>query len=1387
MMQFSFRRAALVVGAAFGVGSVPASVQAQKALVYCPVAADATGCNTIVTALTGPAFPLGVDRGYDGTSGTVDLKTVDLFSYSVFIVPSLADGSTSQPYAKLRDPEVVEHLKAALIGRIAMWSGSPDQGATNRAMKDALIQNLAAWASGAFGTAKGPGLVALLDASSSLTGRYDWVRAIAPVPVTSDGALLIYSGVRALNTRATTILTSGAGPIVYDNMATFGFQVPNGAAGVSLDAVGQTGTAQGGQVVLLTVEAGNSTGAVVKTDKDDYAPGTTVVITGSGWEPNETVKLSLHMDPLRDADTELSAVADAQGRITNTDFAPREYDIGVRFVLTAVGQTSGRRAQATFTDDTKLKNSLTVTPSPQTVAAGGSATYTVTVSFNGGAAATTGCTAALSVTTALPAGVTATFNPVQLSAINTVDKTSTLTLATSAGSPSGSTTFTVRAQGTGGGSGANDCSATDVSTGTATVTIGAPPVANTTTSVTSSANPSAFGESVTFTATVSATSGTPTGTVLFKDGGTTLGTGALAGGQATFATSNLSVATHPITAEYQGAPGSFNPSTSSPALSQVVNKAPTTTTLASSLNPSTFGQSVTFTAAVAVASPGVGIPTGTVEFKEGGTVIGTGTLATDGGAQKATFATSTLTVGTHNITASYVTSTSFAASTSTPALAQIVNPVATTLTVDPATGTYGETVDLKAKLTNGSTALSGKTITFTLNGTICGTADTDSNGEAKLAGVALTGINAGTYSAGPTSGVAATFAAEPTYSGSTASATLTVNKRLATWTTQPATKVYGDPDPTPLTTGAGANFISGDVVTATYTRVAGETVAGGPYHVTATLSATPAGALDNYTVTNAGADFTITKRRASWTTDPKSKTYGDADPSPLTTGSGSNFVDADGVSATYSRVAGETVAGGPYAITATLAATVAGALDNYTITNTGASFTIDQRLATWTTNANSKTFGAADPVPVTSGSGSNFVAADGVTATYARAPGETVLGSPYQITATLSASVAGALANYTITNTGAAFTIKKATPTILWTGLPATVNQGDALTSTHLNAVAQPVISGPNVSGAFTYTILPSTIVTAGTQVFGAGVKTVRVDFASSDGNYTNATDTRSLTVDNVKPTVLSIALPSIAIPLGSTANMSAKFIDPGLTDTHEFSVDWDWDLFAGQKTPNSDTSPFVAVTSEPTGTTPATAGTANASYAYKAPGVYTVHITVKDNYGATGERTSATELFAYVIVYDPSAGFVTGGGWIDSPPGACRTAACSNLTTGKANFGFVSKYKKGQTAPEGNTEFQFKAGDINFHSSLYEWLVVSGAKAQFKGTGTINGSGNYGFLLSAIDGQVTGGGGTDKFRIKIWDKNKGDAIVYDNQLDAADDSNPTTVLGGGSINIQAK
>ena len=100
-------------------------------------------------------------------------------------------------------------------------------------------------------------------------------------------------------------------------------------------------------------------------------------------------------------------------------------------------------------------------------------------------------------------------------------------------------------------------------------------------------------------------------------------------------------------------------------------------------------------------------------------------------------------------------------------------------------------------------------------------------------------------------------------------------------------------------------------------------------------------------------------------------------------------------------------------------------------------------------------------------------------------------------------------------------------------------------------------------------------------------------------------------------------------------------------------------------------------------------------------------------------------------VVYDPSGGFVTGGGWIDSP---VNTDYEYMQVGGKATFGFVSKYAKGAKVPSGDTEFQFYAAGLSFQSTAYEWLVVNqaGTNAQFKGSGTINGAGSYQFMLWA-------------------------------------------------------
>ena len=238
----------------------------------------------------------------------------------------------------------------------------------------------------------------------------------------------------------------------------------------------------------------------------------------------------------------------------------------------------------------------------------------------------------------------------------------------------------------------------------------------------------------------------------------------------------------------------------------------------------------------------------------------------------------------------------------------------------------------------------------------------------------------------------------------------------------------------------------------------------------------------------------------------------------------------------------------------------------------------------------------------------------------------------------------------------------------------------------------------------------------------------------------------------NQPPIITDIQVPSGPVPVNISVDVSAGFSDPDPGDMH--SAVWDW----GDGTTSH-------------GVVDQSAGHVSGSHTYTEAGVYTLELALCD---AAGECDQLT--YQYLIVYDPNGGFVTGGGWIDSPAGAYRP---DPSLIGKATFGFVSKYKKGADVPEGNTEFQFKAGGLNFHSTHYKWLVVTGSNfAKFMGKGTINGEGINGDLYRF---QIWAGDNTpDTFRIKIWwEDTEGEHIVYDNGMNQA--------IGGGSIVIHTK
>jgi hypothetical protein len=290
--------------------------------------------------------------------------------------------------------------------------------------------------------------------------------------------------------------------------------------------------------------------------------------------------------------------------------------------------------------------------------------------------------------------------------------------------------------------------------------------ATTTTALTSSVNPSVFGQPVTLTATVtpSSSGAQPTGTVAFLDGTAQIGTGTLNGGSpdvATLTTSALAPGDHSLSAAYAGG-GGFLGSTS-PALVQQVNQAATGTSLTVSPSPAAFGATVTLTAAVAPVAPGAGTPTGTVAFFDGTTQLGTAALATG----RASFSTAALAGGTHALKAVYQGDADFTGSTSATAN-EVVQPAATKLVAAPALLGLNplslKLLNLSATLTRSDNGapIAGQTITMTAGGTSLCSATTNSAGVATCNGVL--GVLAILLNGGYT----ATFAGTASYRGSSA-------------------------------------------------------------------------------------------------------------------------------------------------------------------------------------------------------------------------------------------------------------------------------------------------------------------------------------------------------------------------------------------------------------------------------------------------------------------------------------------------------------------------------------------------------------------------------------------------------------------------------------------
>ncbi|WP_158267659.1 T9SS type A sorting domain-containing protein [Adhaeribacter arboris] len=308
------------------------------------------------------------------------------------------------------------------------------------------------------------------------------------------------------------------------------------------------------------------------------------------------------------------------------------------------------------------------------------------------------------------------------------------------------------------------------------------------------------------------------------------------------------------------------------------------------------------------------------------------------------------------------------------------------------------------------------------------------------------------------------------------------------------------------------------------------------------------------------------------------------------------------------------------------------------------------------------------------------------------------------------------------------------TPALTSISAVSTIGGQVTLTGQNLSAVTAVKV------GNSTYSNLE--INSAGTQIrfnlptgCGQNLKVVAlagtVESNALSFSYTNQTPELSAIIVSANPLATNSTL---------TANTTVK-------DENLSSAVWNWG--------DGSTSPATLKSS-----------TISGSHKYTKAGTYSPVLTVTD---ACGQITSAT--YEYVVVYE--SGAITGAGGFTSPKQAYKA---DTKLTGAAVFGLFARFKKGTSTPEGSTLFAFKAGKVKlaFCSTVYETLTISGTKARYTGKGKINGQGNYGFLVSLIDGRP------DKFRIKIWNKDKKNQVVYDNNLsNTADAADPVTTIVG--------
>jgi hypothetical protein len=315
--------------------------------------------------------------------------------------------------------------------------------------------------------------------------------------------------------------------------------------------------------------------------------------------------------------------------------------------------------------------------------------------------------------------------------------------------------------------------ATSTTTTQTTVDVAEAP---TTVTVADASSQSVVGQTVVFTASITSSAPDVTGTVQFADDGDPIGSGAVSAGQATFETSSLALGAHAITAVYEG-DDNFVGGSATDTVTQTVGPAATVTEVTSAHDPGLVGQTIAYTATVAVRTPGSGTPTGTASFSDGGNPIPgcQGLALSPAPPLVVTCPQVADTTADQDIAVAYSGDANFAASAG--AMTEHVSPVSTTTAVvaSPAASTSGQSVTLTATVTPTSGAANPDgSVSFILDGRPLGTSLVSTTNGVSSASMLLTTLPIGSDS------VTASYGGSPAFLASSSDATTVAVTKAST-------------------------------------------------------------------------------------------------------------------------------------------------------------------------------------------------------------------------------------------------------------------------------------------------------------------------------------------------------------------------------------------------------------------------------------------------------------------------------------------------------------------------------------------------------------------------------------------------------------------------------